>query len=186
MSNKKKETKTEDVINNEAAVNDAAESAQDSKTEVTEENETDRLAREKTEWQDKYARLSAEFDNFRKRTLKEKMELVSTAASDTIMSVLTILDDLERAVEANKKTEDIEVVRTGVELIHKKFGDILKNKGVTEIEALGQPLDTDLHEAIAKFPVAEEEKKGKIIDVVERGYKLKDKVIRFSKVVVGE
>lgn len=144
------------------------------------------LAEEVSKWQEKYVRLSAEFDNFRKRTLKEKMELIESASEDVLKSVLVIMDDMDRAVEANNKAEDVDVVRKGTELIHKKLADLLRNKGVREIESMGGDLDTDLHEAIAKFPTAEEEKKGKIIDVVEKGYKLKDKVIRYSKVVVGE
>lgn len=144
------------------------------------------LAEEVAKWQDKYVRLSAEFDNFRKRTLKEKMELIESASEDVLQSVLVIMDDMDRAVEANEKAEDIEAVRKGTELIHKKLADLLRSKGVKEIEAIGCDLDTDLHEAIAKFPTEEEEKKGKIIDVVGKGYKLKDKVIRYSKVVVGE
>ncbi|MEG0499555.1 MAG: nucleotide exchange factor GrpE [Rikenellaceae bacterium] len=144
------------------------------------------LAEEVAKWQDKYVRLSAEFDNFRKRTLKEKMELIESASEDVLKSVLVIMDDMDRAIEANQKAEDIEVVRKGSELIHKKLCDLLKSKGVKEIDAMGGELDTDLHEAIAKFPTTEEEKKGKIIDVVEKGYKLKDKVIRYAKVVVGE
>lgn len=144
------------------------------------------MAEEVAKWQDKYIRLSAEFDNFRKRTLKEKMELIDSASEDVLKSVLVIMDDMERAVEANKKAVDIEVVRTGTELIHKKLSDLIRTKGVKEIEAIGNDLDTDLHEAIAKFPTDDTDKKGKIIDVVEKGYKLKDKVIRYSKVVVGE
>lgn len=144
------------------------------------------LAEEVSKWQEKYVRLSAEFDNFRKRTLKEKMDLIESASEDVLKSILVIMDDMDRAVEANKKAEDIEIMRKGMELIHKKLSDLLRNKGVKEIEAIGGDLDTDLHEAIAKFPISEEEKKGKIIDVVEKGYKLKDKVIRYSKVVVGE
>lgn len=144
------------------------------------------LAEEVAKWQDKYVRLSAEFDNFRKRTLKEKMELIETASEDVLKSVLVIMDDMDRAIEANKKAEDIAVMRTGSELIHKKLYDILHNKGVKEINAMDCILDTDLHEAIAKFPVDDASKKGKIIDVVEKGYKLKDKVIRYAKVVVGE
>lgn len=188
---------TEESKKNETIENEAV--AQESETVTDNENSNSTAAdgegnssegvnmtEEVAKWQDRYARLSAEFDNYRKRTLKEKMELVESAGEDVIKSILTILDDLDRAVEANSKSEDVEVVRKGTELIHKKLGDLLRSKGVCEIEAMGKELDTDLHEAIAKFPVAEEEKKERIIDVVERGYKLKDKVIRYSKVVVGE
>lgn len=146
----------------------------------------DILTEEVAKWQDKYVRLSAEFDNFRKRTLKEKLILIESAGEDVLKSILVIMDDMDRAIEANEKAEDIEIIKTGTGLIHKKLSDLLRSKGVVEIEAMGDELDTDLHESIAKFPVNEESKKGKIIDVVEKGYKLKDKVIRYSKVVVGE
>lgn len=136
-------------------------------------------------WQDKYMRLSAEFDNYRKRTLKEKMELIESAGEDVIKAVLSIVDDFDRAAAASAKSDDAESIKNGMALIHKRLLEVLQQKGVTEIEAVGADLDTDYHDAIAKFP-ADEDKKGKVIDVVEKGYKLKDKVIRFSKVVVGE
>lgn len=185
--NKKNETIENENVTPENEV--VTENEKDNSAPNTEEAKSAidvNLSEEVAKWQDRYARLSAEFDNYRKRTLKEKMDLVSSASEDVIKSVLTILDDLDRAVEANSKSEDVEVVRKGTELIHKKLGDLLRSKGVQEIDAMGKELDTDLHEAIAKFPVEEEEKKERIIDVVERGYKLKDKVIRYSKVVVGE
>lgn len=179
-----------DVENEEVNIENQSIENNDIQAEGNDEasmgDESVNLAEEVAKWQDKYIRLSAEFDNFRKRTLKEKMDLIETAGEDVLKSVLVILDDMERAVEANKKAEDIDIVRTGIELIQKKLADMLRAKGVKEIEAMGGDLDTDLHEAIAKFPIEEESKKGKIIDVVEKGYKLKDKVIRYSKVVVGE
>ncbi len=137
------------------------------------------------EWQDKYLRLSAEFDNYRKRTLKEKMEIAAAGGEEVIKAMLPVLDDMDRAMDAMQKTEDIASVRSGIELISQKLRDMLKAKGLKEIEALGQQLDTDFHEAVAKFP-AEPENKGKVIDVAQKGYQLKDKVIRHSKVVVGE
>ncbi|MDD3108933.1 MAG: nucleotide exchange factor GrpE [Alistipes sp.] len=137
------------------------------------------------QWQDKYMRLSAEFDNYRKRTLKEKMDLIATGGEDVIKSLLSVMDDIDRAMDAMVKTDDVTSIRKGITLIHQKLMDTLRAKGVEEIEAVGQALDTDLHEAVAKFP-AEEEQKGKIIDVVQKGYKLKDKVVRYVKVVVGE
>ncbi len=143
------------------------------------------LADEVQMWQDKYLRLSAEYDNFRKRTLKEKMELVSQGGADVITALLPVLDDMDRALEATRTATDVKSVREGVEIISNKLRDTLRGKGVTEIEALGLELDTDLHEAIAKIPV-EDGRKGKIVDVVQKGYKLKDKVARHAKVVVGE
>ena len=121
------------------------------------------------QWQDKYLRLVAEFDNYRKRTLKEKMDLVASGGEDVIKSLLGVMDDIDRALVAMSQTDDIESVRKGIELIHQKLLDTLHAKGVQEIEAIGSELDTDLHEAVAKLPV-EDDKKGKIIDVVQKGY----------------
>lgn len=146
---------------------------------------TAQLTAEITLWKDKYARLSAEFDNYRKRTLKEKMDLVSTAGEDVIKSLLVVIDDFDRALSAIESSGDAASVKQGVGLISQKFNDVLRSKGVKEIDAIGLPLDTDLHEAVAKMPV-EGEQKGKIIDIVQKGYKLNDKVIRYAKVVVGE
>lgn len=144
-----------------------------------------KMAGEAAEWRDKYMRLSAEFDNYRKRTLREKMELVSSAGEDVMKSLLPILDDFERAIKAMSGTGDMDSMREGVVLIYNKLKDTLRAKGLTEIEAMGSVLDTDLHEAVAKVPGVKADK-GKIIDVVQKGYKLGDKVIRYAKVVVGE
>ena len=145
---------------------------------------TSELAGESQDWKDKYMRLSAEFDNYRKRTLKEKMDLISTGGEDVIMVILPVLDDMDRAIDAMDKSDDIESARKGMHLIQQKMVDALRQKGVCEIIANGETLDTDLHEAVAKFP--SEDQKGRIVDTVQKGYKLKDKVIRFCKVVVGE
>ena len=137
------------------------------------------------EWQDKYLRLQAEFDNFRKRTLGEKMELVQSGSAECVKNFLPLMDDLQRALEAIEKSNDLEALREGVKLIAQKFRETLKKQNVKEIEALGLELDTDHHEAVARFD-AGKEKKGKIVDVVQPGYKMGDKVLRFAKVVVGE
>lgn len=137
------------------------------------------------EWQDKYLRLQAEFDNFRKRTLREKMELVQSGSAECVKNFLPLMDDLQRALEAIEKSNDLEALREGVNLIAQKFRETLKKQNVKEIEALGLELDTDHHEAVARFD-AGKEKKGKIVDVVQPGYKMGDKVLRFAKVVVGE
>ena len=137
------------------------------------------------EWQDKYLRLQAEFDNFRKRTLREKMELVQSGSAECVKNILPLMDDLQRALEAIEKSNDLEALREGVKLIAQKFRETLKKQNVKEIEALGLELDTDHHEAVARFD-AGKEKKGKIVDVVQPGYKMGDKVLRFAKVVVGE
>ena len=143
------------------------------------------FAAEVAEWQDKYLRLQAEFDNFRKRTLREKMELVQSGSAECVKNFLPLMDDLQRALEAIEKSNDLEALREGVKLIAQKFRETLKKQNVKEIEALGLELDTDHHEAGSRFD-AGKEKKGKIVDVVQPGYKMGDKVLRFAKVVVGE
>ena len=136
-------------------------------------------------WRDKYMRLQAEFDNYRKRTLREKMDLVASGGSDVIKSMLSVLDDMYRAVAASEKSEDINALREGEKLVLQKFEEALRQKNVTEIESVGKEFDPDFHEAVARF-AAGEEMKGKVIDVVQRGYMLGDKVLRYAKVVVGE
>jgi molecular chaperone GrpE len=140
---------------------------------------------EEVDWRDKYIRLQAEFDNFRKRTLREKMALIESGGSDAWRAILPILDDMERAIAASEKSDDIAALREGEKLIYNKFIDILRQKGVVEIEALDKDFDADLHEAVARF-AAGEEKSGKVIDVVQRGYKMGEQVLRYAKVVVGE
>jgi molecular chaperone GrpE len=136
-------------------------------------------------WRDKYMRLQAEFDNYRKRTLREKMDLVASGGADVIKSMLSVLDDMYRAVAASEKSEDITALREGEKLVLQKFEEALRQKNVTEIEVQDKDFDPDFHEAVARF-AAGEDKKGKIIDVVQRGYMLGDKVLRYAKVVVGE
>lgn len=182
------ETIVEETIGeNNAGDTERENSASDS---MTVENEapdaaTEKMAEEAAQWRDKYLRLSAEFDNYRKRTLKEKMDLVSSAGEDVIKALLPVIDDLERALQATENSSEVEAVREGVVLISNKLRDTLRHKGLTEIEAFGKELDTDFHEAVAKVP-ADKKQKGKIVDVVQKGYKLHDKVIRHCKVVVGE
>ena len=140
---------------------------------------------EEIDWRDKYLRLQAEFDNFRKRTLREKMALIESGGSDVWKAVLPVLDDMERAIAASEKSEDISALREGEKLIYNKFVDIMRQKGVVEIEALDTEFNPDLHEAVARF-AAGKEKSGKVIDVVQRGYKQGEQVLRYTKVVVGE
>ena len=134
---------------------------------------------------DDYIRLMAEFDNFRRRTSQEKLELVSMASTDTIKGMLPVLDDCERALAVLKDSDDSNAAKEGTELIYHKLMAYLQSKGLAVIEAKDQTFDTDLHEAVAQFPVQEEDKKGKVFDVVQTGYTLNGKVIRFAKVVVG-
>lgn len=137
------------------------------------------------EWKDKFLRLQAEFDNYRKRTLKEKMELVQTGGRDVLLAMLPVRDDVQRAMTAMEKSDDLEALRQGVRLISQKFTEALRQRGVTEMELKDKEFDADIAEAVAKF-AAGEEMKGKVIDVVQTGYLLGDKVLRFAKVVVGE
>lgn len=153
--------------------------------EKSEEAPANDFEKEAAEWRDKYIRLQAEFDNFRKRTLREKMDLVQSGGADVLKTMLSVLDDVYRAVEASEKSEDIEALREGEKLVAQKFCDALRSKGVTEIEAKDKEFDSDLYEAVARF-AAGEDKRGKVIDVVQRGYMLGEKVLRYAKVVVGE
>ncbi|MFI3263121.1 MAG: nucleotide exchange factor GrpE [Rikenellaceae bacterium] len=150
------------------------------------DNVEQRLTDELNEIKDKYIRLNAEFDNYRKRTLKEKMDLVQNGGSDVLKSILTVMDDFDRAESAMANSTDIDAIKQGNKLIHNKLSEILKQKGLSEIIAMGEEFNTDLFEAIVKIPVEDETQKGKIVDVIEKGYMLNDKVLRFAKVVVGE
>lgn len=138
------------------------------------------------EWQDKYMRLSAEFDNYRKRTLREKAELTKSANAELLKDILTVIDDFERGRDNIDKTTDIEGLKQGVNLIYTKFVEFLGKNGVTEIEAKETEFDIDFHEALTKIPAPSKELKGKVVDVIEKGYLLNEKVIRYAKVVVGE
>lgn len=148
----------------------------------------EKLEEEKAELNDRYLRLFSEFDNFKKRTSREKLELLTTASETVISYILPIIDDFERAFVAHENAEnnnETENMKEGFEIIYKKMLQVLKQFHVEEIPAKGEEFNTDLHEAISHFPVDKEEEKGKIIDVITKGYKIKDKVIRFSKVIVG-
>lgn len=138
------------------------------------------------EQKDKYLRLSAEFDNFRKRTMKEKAELIRNGGEKAISAVLPVLDDLERALQNMQKTEDVKAVYDGVNLIYQKFLKSLHQEGLEKMEPVGTDFDTDYHEAIALVPAPSEEQKGKVLDCVQTGYKLNEKVIRHAKVVVAQ
>ena len=145
----------------------------------------DALRAEIDQWKDKFLRLQAEFDNYRKRTLKEKMELVQTGGRDVLLALLPVHDDVERAVAAMEKSDDVEALRSGVVLIAQKFTEALRQRGVTAIEVTGKEFDPETSEAVARF-AAGDEHKGRVVDTVQTGYLLGDKVLRFAKVVVGE
>jgi molecular chaperone GrpE len=137
------------------------------------------------EMQDKYLRLSAEFDNYRKRTLKEKMDLTKYAEEDVLSKIIPFMDDFDRAMQ-HIDTADGDAMKNGLNLIYAKFSDFLSQNGIKEIDALNTDFNVDLHDAVAKVPVEDESKKGKVVDVVLKGYYLKDRVLRHAKVVVGE
>lgn len=154
--------------------------------ESAENNELEQAVQEAADWKDKYLRLHAEFDNFRKRNSKERIELIQTAGSDVIREMLTVLDDFDRAISANESNEDINAVKEGFELIQKKMMNQLKSKGLKPMDAIGKEFNTDWHEAITQIPAPSKKMRGKVVDVVEKGYLLNDRVIRYAKVVVGQ
>ena len=180
-----------------AAAEDGAEGAEKTEgadQEKEQQNEQpqptveEKLTAKLAETNDKYIRLAAEFDNYRRRVAKEKLDLISTAGEDVIKGLLPVLDDCERALQvlnASTDSEAAKAAKEGTELIYNKLMGYLKSKGLAPIEAVGKELDTDFHEAVAQFPVQEADKKNKIFDVTQQGYTLNGKVIRFAKVVVG-
>lgn len=189
--NEEKELKQKQVAD-EKAENQAEETQhkEEANEELTNEQKLEKEleAAQKTieEQQDKYLRLSAEFDNYRKRTMKEKAELIKNGGEKAINAVLPILDDMERALQNAQKSEDIQAVCKGIELISQKFQKVLAQEGLEKIEPVGEAFDTDFHEAVALVPAPSEEQKGKVLDCVQTGYKLHDKVIRHAKVVVAQ
>lgn len=168
----------------EASENTAKHDKKSKKDKVHEEIE--KLQNDLADMKDKHIRLQAEFDNFRKRTLKEKMELMKSGGESVLMNIIPVIDDLERALAAFSDVEDENPLKQGVTLIYNKFQEFLKQNGIKEIEAKEKDFDTDLHEAITKIPAPTEELKGKVVDVIQKGYQLHEKVIRFAKVVIGE
>ncbi|MCX6296196.1 MAG: nucleotide exchange factor GrpE [Bacteroidetes bacterium] len=137
------------------------------------------------ELNDKYLRLYSEFDNFRKRTAKEKIDLMQSAGEDVFKSILPVLDDLERAIKSNSETTDVKAVNDGVNLIFNKLKSTLTQKGLSEMKAIGETFDADIHEAITNIPAPSDELKGKIVEELEKGYSLNGKIIRFAKVIIG-
>ena len=150
------------------------------------EKEVEQLKAEKAELNDRFLRLFSEFDNYKKRVSKEKLDLIATASEKVLVSLLPVIDDFERAIAANEKADNIDSIKEGFNLIYNKLLQMMKRFDVEEIQAKGEEFNTDYHEAVTHFPAQKEEDKGKVIDVTEKGYKLKDKVIRYAKVVVGQ
>ncbi|MCK4853037.1 MAG: nucleotide exchange factor GrpE [Bacteroidales bacterium] len=138
------------------------------------------------EQKEKYLRLSADFDNYRKRTMKEKIELTKQAGEEIFARILPVLDNLERAMMSIEEAKDLEAVKEGMQLIYNLFTEYLGQQGVKEIEAMHQDFDTDVHDAVTKIPSPDKKLKGKVVDVIERGYFLNEKVLRYAKVVIGE
>lgn len=143
------------------------------------------MQKELQEQKDKYLRLSADFDNFRKRTLNEKIEMSKQAGEEIYVKILPVLDDLERAMKSIDEAKEMDAVKEGMLLIYNKFKEYLNQQGVREIEAMHQEFDTDVHEAVTQIPSEDKKLKGKVVDIIEKGYYLNDKVIRYSKVVIG-
>ncbi|WP_148371949.1 nucleotide exchange factor GrpE [Bacteroides bouchesdurhonensis] len=184
---KEEELNVEETQNTaEQPQNEQAEDVAPLTPEEKLEKELDEANATIEEQKDKYLRLSAEFDNYRKRTIKEKAELILNGGEKSISSILPVIDDFERAIKTMETAKDVKAVKEGVELIYNKFMAALGQNGVKVIETINQPLDTDYHEAIAVIPAPTKEQKGKILDCVQTGYTLNDKVIRHAKVVVGE
>ena len=181
---KKQQQKTEE---NKEKVAEKQEVKKEDNTQAEQQQaQEDDCEKKLAESQEKYIRLAAEYDNYRKRTMKEKMDLIKSGGEDVLVNILPVIDNFERALKAIDESNDVEAVKEGIHLIYKDFIEYLKQRGVTEIETVGQKFDTDLHEAVAQMPAQSEEQKGNVIDVVQKGYKLNDKVIRFAKVVVAQ
>ncbi len=199
---KKKNNKEEEVIVEEIKEN--TPSAKETNTSNTEDAakeksgnkkkpkkdkkqvELDELKTKFAEISDKYLRLQAEFDNFRRRTMKEKIDLIKSGGESVLINILPVIDDFERALDSLKEVSDDDAGKQGTALIYNKFKEFLKQNNVKEIDALNQDFDVDLHEALTKIPAPEKKLKGKVVDVIQKGYLLNEKVIRFAKVVIGE
>ncbi|MBO7338249.1 MAG: nucleotide exchange factor GrpE [Paludibacteraceae bacterium] len=191
MSNKKEQTKENEVeealentnVNDECNETEGAAEAQD---EAAAESEVEQLKKQISEIQDAHLRLRAEFENYKKRTIKEKAEIIKSASEGVFMNIIPLVDDFERGIQAAEKASDVESIKEGLMLIYDKFVKFLEQNNVKEIDTKDQTFDTDFHEAITAIPAQSEEQKGKIIDCVQKGYTLNDKVIRYAKVVVAQ
>lgn len=192
MFNKKK--KEEEPITENNAVEQEVADVQTENANETEEavaepvvelTAEEKLQYENSALNDKYLRLFAEFDNYKRRTQKERVELLQTAGKDVVVSLLPVLDDFERALKATENATEVSAIRDGIMLVQTKLKSILTQKGLKEVESINTVFDTDLHEAITKIPAPTDDLKGKVVDELEKGYTLNDKVIRFAKVVVG-
>jgi molecular chaperone GrpE len=175
----------EENTNNEQNLNEEENQVTDTNNENTSVSEEEKLKKQLAELNDKYLRLYSEFDNFRKRTMKEKSELIKTASEDVLKSVLPIIDDFERAIKANENVTDPAPIKEGISLIYNKLKNSTQLKGLMAFDSIGQDFNADTMEAITHIPATDEDQKGKVVDEIEKGYKLGDKVIRYAKVVVA-
>lgn len=186
----KEETQINDSNNqiNDSGIKETDIKAEDKPetAEKTEQNTIMELETKATELNDKYLRLYSEFDNYRKRTNKERAEIIKTASEDVFKAILPVIDDLDRAVKANEKAEDITAIKEGIQLIYNKLKNTAHQKGLTPFESIGEVFNPDTMEAITHIAATDDAQKGKVIDEVEKGYKLGDKVIRFAKVVIAQ
>lgn len=184
MSKKKHKEDNESVQNEQHTENN--ETPQAAQTTETDGTQANGVEREYQDLKDKYIRLVAEFDNYRKRTLKEKVDLMSTASKDVIKALLPVLDDFDRAKKSSETEGSSEVFSEGVQLVYHKLYKILEGQGLKAMDSNGLPFDPDQHEAITEIPAPTPEMKGKVVDTIEKGYFLKDTIIRYAKVVVGK
>lgn len=181
MSNEETlETNSAEIEN--PTINETDNSTETDQTTSKVDDQAEKIA----ELNEKYLRIYSEFENFRRRTAKEKLDLIKTAGGDVIKNLLPVVDDLERAIKYNESATDIEAVKEGFNLVYTKMKQILEQQGLKEMEALNQPFDVEIHEALTKIPAPSDELKGKVVDVMEKGFYLNDKVIRYAKVIVGE
>ena len=177
-------TPTEEPVENEKKGNKSFFGKKPSKEDKLKE-QVEKLEKEKQELNDKFLRLFSEFDNYKKRTNKEKIDLIGTASEKVIVALLPVVDDFERAIQYNQKVDEVNTLKDGFEIIYNKLKSILTRFEVEEIQSMGEVFNTDFHEAITHFPAPNDDMKGKVMDVTEKGYKMKEKVIRFSKVIVA-
>ncbi|MBI2258686.1 MAG: nucleotide exchange factor GrpE [Flavobacteriia bacterium] len=180
-----KNVEENELKNNEEIISESVEQENTDNSDKQEEKEQS-FEDKYLELNDKFIRLYSEFDNYRKRSNKEKLDLISTASEGVLKDMLTILDDFERAIANNEQVEDVNSLKEGFNLIYNKFKNTLESKGLKAMESVGQIFDSELHEAIANIPAPSDDLKGKVVDHVEKGYYLHEKVIRFAKVVVGQ
>ena len=180
---KKKETEKKNKVKKTSTKQSKKTVEQTKKTDKTSKT----VAAEKiAEFQNKYIRLSADFDNYRKRTLKEKVDLTKSANAEILLNLLPVMDDFERALKSMEDTKGCKEIKDGIDLIYNKFGEFLKSSGVKEIDAMHKKFDTDIHEAVTKIPAPVKKLKGKVLDVIQKGYYLNEKIIRYPKVVIGD